>query len=80
MNYIFDTNKSINEYSQLIESEYKLEYLNIEDDDLELHSNALNEFNGLRVPSYDLSDVYDDKILSSKNVLMKRQDENDMLF
>ena len=79
MNYIFDTNKSINEYSEFIESEYKLEYLNIEDNDLRLQSNAFNEFGSLRVPSYDSSDVYDDQILSSKNITKKCL-QDDMLF
>ena len=79
MNYIFDTNKSINEYSGFIESEYKLEYFNIEDNDLELQSNAFNEFSSLRVSSYDSSDVYDDQILSSKNITKKCL-QDDMLF
>ena len=79
MNYIFDTYKSINEYSEFIESEYKLEYLNIEDNDLGLQSNALNDFSSLRVPSYDSSAVYDDQILSSKNITKKCL-QDDMLF
>ena len=32
MNYIFEDNKSENEFSDYLQSDYKLEYLNINDD------------------------------------------------
>ena len=79
MNYVLYRNKNMNEYSEFIESEYKVEYLNIEDDAFEPQSNALNEFSYFKVPSYDLKDVYDDQISSSKNIAKKHQDEDDML-
>ena len=80
MNYVFDSNKNMNEYSGLIESEYKLEYLNIEDEALEPHENALNQFNDFKALSYDLPDVYDDQILGSKTIIQKEPDEDNMLF
>ena len=79
MNYVFDSNKNMNEYSELIESEYKLEYLHIGDEILEPQSDTTNQFNDFKSPLLDLPSVYDEQMLDSKNVASKNL-EDDMLL
>ena len=80
MNYVFESNKNVNEYSELIESEYKLEYLNIDNEALEAQSNASNQLNNFKSPSLDLPSVFGEQMLDSKFKASKNQDQDDMLL
>ena len=80
MNIVFDYNKNMNEYSEFLESEYKLEYLNIDNEALEAQSNASNQLNDFKSPSLDLPSVFGEQMLDSKFKASKNQDQDDMLL
>ena len=80
MNKVFDSSKSINEYSEFLESDYKLDYLNIEDKILEPYDNTVYQFNDFKLPSFDLQSAYDEQMLDFQNMPKKHSEEEDLLF
>ena len=80
MNYVFNSNSNMANYSEFFESEYKIEYLHVEDEVVEPHNNAMNEFDCLKQPPYDLVNVNDELILNSKSIPNNNLEKDDILL
>ena len=80
MNYVFKNNKDIEEFSEFFMPEYKLEYLEMDNDMQEPQSSSAIEFNDFKLPSYDLPSIYDGHMLESKRITSKNIEKDDMLL
>ena len=80
MNIVFDNSKSMNEHSEFLDSEYKLDYLNIEDKILEPYDNTLYQFNDFKAPFFDLQSVHDEQVLGFQNMPKMNLEEEDLPF
>ena len=81
MSIEFDYNRDINEYSEFIEPDYKLEYLNIQKNILESKDKIVNQFNDFKLPSCNVGSIHDDKIFDSGNISNKNlEEEEDLLL
>ena len=78
MNIVFDYNKNMNEYSEFLESDYKLEYLNIDDKTLEAQDNFVSQINELKLPSDDMESVHDEQVFEFNNLSKKSLEEEDL--
>ena len=79
MNIVFDYDKNVNECSEFLESEYKLEYLNIDDKMLEPQDNFVSQLKKFKLPSDDMESVHDEQVFEF-NKLSKKSLEDEDLF
>ena len=80
MNIVFDYNKNMKECSEFLESDYKLEYLNIDDKMLQSQDNIMSQLNEFKLPSDGLESIHDEPVFDFKSISSKSPIEEDLIM